>query len=600
MVTITLSKSAKSPARYNADADTAAGTIHAPWFAPGTLTVRCEIWEEDGPEPIEIEGVAADGGAYECDFSGIWDITAQSDVSVIYEEPDSDEVINILSAPSMRVNYGHDWVGGNYPVGHINITITDSSGSIKASAQITSEFGGGWDSDGFETQGEEDWTPTHPNIEPGDRVRFLSDDGYDNTIEVGQINGELDIDADNVSGTIQAAWLAPDTLTVRCEVWVEGGPEPIEIEGITADGGSYTCDFSGQWDIVPGQHIGVVYLEPDGDLVINVFEEATADVWVEKWVEGSDQVMPGGPVIYTIRYGNDSEVVAETVILTDTLPADTTYASDTSGVTPTIDDGTVVWRLGSLQPEEGAQFQILLTNSAEAGDTLRNEVEIYTPNDRYEENNQAEAEAYVSDDQPDLYVYKFLDGHDPAPGQTFLYYIEYGNDEAVASGEVTLTDTLPEGTSVVSWSSGNGYDHWSEIDNDGEQLVLQAPSIPGHWGDELILRLLLDEGSEIDAELINTVEIVTENDAHHGDNTYTTHNNVNEPFSDGGIDKHFGHGQLVPGQEIIYNLHFRNHGNTATHVWVTDTLPAGTSLVEARKRIGVVRGPIPAGFSLGS
>ena len=579
----------------DADADTVAGTIHAPWFAPETLTVRCEIWIENGPEPIEVRDVAADGGAYLCDFTGQWDIPPGGEVSVIYSEPDGDEVINVLSAPWMRINYAHDWVGGNYPAGRtFDITVSDSVGSIKATAQIESTPDGGWGGEGFETR-EEDWVPMQPDIEPGDRVRLLSDDGYDNTIEVGVINGALDIDADSVGGTILAPWFS-EMLDIECHPW--GGPEEAGVKNSTAapDGSApYFCqwDAASEWDILPGQNVAVMYVEPDGDRVINVFQETAPDGGVEKWIEGSGEVMPGGPVVFTIRYRNDGEAVAETLTLTDTLPAGTTYVSDTSGVLPTHDGDKLVWTLGALDPGEAKQFQLVLTNSAEPGDTLRNEVEIYTLYDSNEDNNRAEAEAHVSDGQPDLYVNKQMDGSEPAPGQTFLYRIEYGNNGPVASGAVTLTDTLPGGTSVVSWYSENGYDLWSEVSDDGGQLVLQAPSIPGNWGDNIYLRLLLDGEVEIDTELINTVEIATEHDTDPDNNSSTHYANVREPYWDAGIDKNFGNGQLVPGGEIYYGLHFRNQGNMAANATVTDILPEGVILVEAWREWGPNNIPFP-------
>ena len=214
------------------------------------------------------------------------------------------------------------------------------------------------------------------------------------------INGDVDVDADSISGTIHAAWLAPALLTVECQVWEENGPDDIDIENVAADGGSYLCDFSDRWDILPGQQVAVMYLEPDGDRVINVFEEAVPDMQVEKWVEGSDQVMPGGSVVFNIRYRNDGEAVAETITLTDTLPADTAYVADSSGVTPTVDGHKLVWTVGPLEPREEVQFQLVLTNSAETGDTLRNEAEVYTLYDDNEDNNHAEAEVHVSDGQP--------------------------------------------------------------------------------------------------------------------------------------------------------------------------------------------------------
>ncbi|NOZ73677.1 MAG: hypothetical protein GXP38_17595, partial [Chloroflexi bacterium] len=264
----------------DAATDTVSGTIHAPWFAPETLGVRCEVWIENGPDPIEVNGVAADGGSYLCDFSGKWDIPPGGEVSVIYSEPDGDEVISVFSPPWMRVNYAHDWVGGNYPSGHMfDITVSDSGGSVKATARIESTPDGGWGSEGFETR-EEDWMPMQPDIEPGDRVRFVSDDGYDNTIEVGMINGDLDIDADSVGGTVLAPWFS-EMLNIECHPW--GGPPEAPAKESTAmpDGSKpYLCqwDATSEWNILPGQDVAVMYVEPDGDRVINVFLESAPDV----------------------------------------------------------------------------------------------------------------------------------------------------------------------------------------------------------------------------------------------------------------------------------------------------------------------------------
>ena len=56
------------------------------------------------------------------------------------------------------------------------------------------------------------------------------------------------------------------------------------------------------WDLLPGQDVGVQYREPDGDHVINVFRTPAADVRVDKWAEGSRQAMPGGAVVFGLRY----------------------------------------------------------------------------------------------------------------------------------------------------------------------------------------------------------------------------------------------------------------------------------------------------------
>jgi hypothetical protein len=267
------------------DGDAISGNVFADWFTE-TLNANCSVWEEGGPGTDFT--VDPDGGSYFCDIGAMgWDVQPGDDVAVQYQEPDGDWVINMFESPWMRVNYGHDWAGGNYPAGHtLWLTVTDSVGAVKATATVESVDGGGWGGDGFETRWE-DWSPQQPDIRAGDWVYVESDDGYNNTIQVGDIQGMLDLDADTISGNIYADWFA-ETLNVRCEVWEEGGPG-LELT-VEPDGGSYTCDLGAAgWDLKAGDQVAVLYEEPDdADLVINVFQSPWMRVnYGDDWVGGN-------------------------------------------------------------------------------------------------------------------------------------------------------------------------------------------------------------------------------------------------------------------------------------------------------------------------
>jgi uncharacterized repeat protein (TIGR01451 family) len=182
----------------------------------------------------------------------------------------------------------------------------------------------------------------------------------------------------------------------------------------------------------------VQYQEPDGDWVRDVFSEPAPDLRVEKWVDGSGESFPGGPVVFNIRYQNQGDAAGE-AILTDTLPLSTTYISDSSGFTAFVSSGVVTWSLGTVQPYTlPVQFQLVLTNSASPSDTLRNQVDIDALYDTNRDNNHAEAEVHITDALPNLYVNKNANPGDPAPGQLFRYDINYGNQGLVASGPVWL------------------------------------------------------------------------------------------------------------------------------------------------------------------
>ena len=201
----------------------------------------------------------------------------------------------------MRVNYGDDWIEGNYEAGHtLWITVTESDGvTVKATATLDTQEIPWWGGDpGFSTNLHDPWVPGQPDIAAGDWVYGLLSNGYTSTVRVGTINGNLDVEADTVAGTIHANWFT-EMLDASCGVWEDNGPG----QGFTVDpdGGSYLCDFGEMgWDLLPGQNVGVQYREPNGDSVINVFREPAPELRIDKWADGSPG--EGGNLAFRIQY----------------------------------------------------------------------------------------------------------------------------------------------------------------------------------------------------------------------------------------------------------------------------------------------------------
>ena len=226
------------------------------------------------------QDVPADGGRFECDFSGVVDIVGGMGGQAGYLEPDGDMVAREWSAPYMEVYYGtRDGAGGMYAPGHtFCITVTDCAGAVKATGTVTSTAGGGW------WGGQEgcspmwaggdccDWLPAEPDIEPGDWVLFQSDDGYENQVRAGAIYGTVDLENDSISGPVFASWLS-GTLEVWCHpqsTW----PPDYRQSSAAADGSvPYFCEWKTPgpglelWDIQPDDAVFVHYAEADGDLV---------------------------------------------------------------------------------------------------------------------------------------------------------------------------------------------------------------------------------------------------------------------------------------------------------------------------------------------
>jgi hypothetical protein len=256
------------------DADVVEGTVDAPWFAPDLLSVICEVWPDPDPSQLTVDrDVPADGGTYECDFSGLVDISGGMGGMAGYVEPDGDMVSADFAAPYMEAYYGyHDGAGGIYAPGHTFwITVTNHAGDFKASATVTTTSDGGWWGHGFRPwwSGGDccDWSPPDPDIAPGDWVTFKSDDGYENAIRVGSIFGTVDVEANTMTGPIFAPWI-DETLEVACHpqtMW------PFVYRWSTAEPDAsvpYYCEWSADvWDIEPADEVMVHYVEPDHDQV---------------------------------------------------------------------------------------------------------------------------------------------------------------------------------------------------------------------------------------------------------------------------------------------------------------------------------------------
>ena len=492
----------------------------------------------------------------------------------------------------MNVNYGDNWIEGNYEVGHtVWITVAESNGvTLKGTAVLTTGlvpwWGGGT---GFSTNWQ-GWSGGQPDIVPGDWVYGALDNGYTSTVHVGTINGWLDASTDSITGTLNVPWFA-QLLDVECNPWGAPSGAPQKYSTAMPDGSiPYSCQWNPttEWDILPGQNLGVLYREPDGDQVFNSFHVPSANLWINKWREGGGEVAPGGAVVYGIRYANDGEVAGE-AILTDTLPANTTYITDSSGLPVFVNGSVITWNLGSVQPMTlPHQFYLVVTNSADVSDTLHNQVDIGTQYDSDWNNNHAEADVHVNTGRPDLWVNKNPNPGDPTPGQNFDYDINYGNNNNVASGPVWLTDTLPPSTTLVSWVSNNHYNLWTQVSAANGQVVLYVPSVPGNYGDQIILTLHLDANATYGTQLTNTVEITTTDDTNPDNNRHTHEWTwVNPPRYGVSLNKDWGHGSLVPGQHVNYWLHFNNNGNMpAPNVVMTDVLPSGVVFVAATRDVG--------------
>ena len=217
-------------------------------------------------------------------------------VVIIWQRPGGPE--SLPPTLNLRVNYADNWVESFYEGGHAAwITVTESDGvTVKATAELITEPKDFWGGEtGFQTR-LEDWSPSQPDIQPKDWVYGWVDNGASAQVQIGEINGMIDLEADSIQGTISAPWIT-DPVQVECLDWGSGGEQPFgNREGgfiLTNGADPYSCSWAGEWNIQPGQTAGVGYFDSDGNWVANGFfvTNPTFVAYVPGAIEGYDWPM---------------------------------------------------------------------------------------------------------------------------------------------------------------------------------------------------------------------------------------------------------------------------------------------------------------------
>jgi len=353
-------------------------------------------------------------------------------------------------------------------------------------------------------------------------------------------------------------------------------------------------------------------MDPGNDVYTNTLKvvEAAVDVFVEK--SSPVEAPQGEEMTYQIHLGNFGNDVAPDIIVTDTLPVGVTFVSSeiemamgrtgaalASGIdllqeqaiTPTVSDNQVVWNFGTMA--FGSSGYIYLTvhisDTVSIGDVLTNVVQIATSAAETNTGNNSDlvtSEVYAP--TRDMAVSKSLYSGTPTPGNELKYQISFSHVSGNAPArDVVITDTLPPGTTFVSWSS----DSWStyhyllgreiEANVSDNQIVWPLGTVELSEIDDIYLTVRITDTVQPGVELANVAQVTTGGlDPVSRNNVATQTTIVESPAWDMGISKSLYSSAGAPGGEIKYGLYFGNYGNAMAHdVVITDTLPPGTTLV---------------------
>lgn len=296
-------------------------------------------------------------------------------------------------------------------------------------------------------------------------------------------------------------------------------------------------------------------VEPISDLAITKAATATS-------------VKSGDNITYFIKAENKGPTTDFGVQVTDTLPAGLEYVSDNDAC-DTSSLPTIHCEVGTLGKGESLVITLVAKVLATSG-TIENTAEVSGLNPDVELANNSATATTPIEPTSDLAITKTASAPTVKAGETLTYTLQIENKGPIASGSITVTDTLPAGLSYVSDDAGCLVSAGREISCDLGVLGSGAAKT---------IHVLTQVAASATGSITNTAEVSGANfDPELANNESTAGSGV-EQVADLAITKNAAP-SVKPGEQLTYTLQVENKGpSTSNPTTVTDTLPAGINYV---------------------
>ncbi len=337
---------------------------------------------------------------------------------------------------------------------------------------------------------------------------------------------------------------------------------------------------------------------------------------LNKYSPAGGFVAAGAPFDWIIDFYNNSGV-AQSAVLTDTLPIELTYLSATmvwnsvatnngllnpiAGPIPTSVstnlDGRVVLTFNiagdagltnELKSLEGGTITIRVqaTNGTPAGTTIQN-CAIGMATNTFGSSQATDCDA-VEVQTCDLSISKSVDNVRPAVGEEVSYTIRLSNEGSLAATNVVLTDVLPSGLVYVTnsfliltpgWGMGQPqFDGRTSIWNMAAGNTIsntaagQLGYVPGHSGNIFFMYRAAVTSGVPGVAMTNVISVTTPVP----ETNYLNNSDaeaVTPPLADLAVTK-TSDALANPGETLDYTISYWNDETyTATNVYLIDTLP---------------------------
>ncbi|WP_371407591.1 hypothetical protein OHA10_19095 [Kribbella sp. NBC_00662] len=303
---------------------------------------------------------------------------------------------------------------------------------------------------------------------------------------------------------------------------------------------------------------------------------ASADLAITKTAQPAP-VQAGRPVTYTLTVTNNGPSAAQSVTISDPVPAPLQYVSATPSTgSCTEAAGTVKCEVGTVAPGDVVTVSVVAgVPSGAPPNQLDNTATVKSPTPDPVDDNNSATYTLMTGAQANLTITKTASPDPVIAGKAITYKLTVGNAGPSDAQGVTVVDDVPDAVTGISASATGGAT--CTVAN-GQVRCLAATLAAG---DNVVVTVSgTVAASTAPGELRNsaTANATTPEDPTKSNNTSTTTPTV-EAQADLSVTKTAA-ATVVAGNELSYTLAVHNAGpSDAVGAIVSDTLPAGTTFV---------------------
>lgn len=287
-------------------------------------------------------------------------------------------------------------------------------------------------------------------------------------------------------------------------------------------------------------------------------------------------VPDGGTITYTLTLQNNGNVPADNVVVTDNVPAGTTFVpcsvTGATGTPPTLTLLAPIPAGGSAVVTVNSGAQSPVSNSATAAFT-------YTADPTNPDGESGTAASNPTDtavNNASLTMNKSADKAFVQPGDIITYTVTINNTGNVAANNVVLTDNVPIDTTFVPGSVVGAT-------GTPPTLTLNSP-IPAGGTATVTFQVQVNAGNQTPISNVATAGFTFTADPANpngasGTSTSTT-STTQTSYASVTTDKSVSPEFANVGDVLTYTITLQNSGNaSANNVVITDPVPAGTTFV---------------------